>query len=117
VHLVLSISADKDSAAILDALLPCARSVTLTRAEPLRSLTPDAIAAAVRARAPDLALRVVPNPHLAVRAAREALDPDEALCVAGSVYLAGIARGILRDASAQGRVAVTRERGAPHPRA
>jgi dihydrofolate synthase/folylpolyglutamate synthase len=117
VHLVLSISADKDTAAILDALLPCVGSVTLTRAEPLRSLTPDAIAAAVRTRAPDLALRVVPNPHLAVRAAREALAADEALCVAGSVYLAGIARGILSDASAQGRVAVTRARRAPHPQA
>jgi hypothetical protein len=39
----------------------------------------------------------VPNPHLAVRAARERCRDDEALCVAGSVYLAGIARGVLRD--------------------
>jgi hypothetical protein len=53
---------------------------------------------------------VVPNPHLALRAAREALGSDEVLCVAGSVYLAGIARSVLRDAPARDRVAVTRAR-------
>ena len=42
-------------------------------------------------------LRVVPNPHLALRAAREALREDELLCVSGSFYLAGIARRILRE--------------------
>jgi dihydrofolate synthase/folylpolyglutamate synthase len=107
---VLSISADKDAESILDALLPHAHSATLTRAEPIRSLTPEAIAAAVRGRIPEQALRVVPNPHLALRAAREALGHGDVLCVAGSVYLAGIARSVLRDASARDRVAVTRER-------
>jgi len=38
----------------------------------------------------------VPNPHLALRAAREALAPDAVLCATGSVYLAGIARRVLR---------------------
>jgi hypothetical protein len=38
---------------------------------------------------------VVPNPHLAVRAARESCSDDAVLCVAGSVYLAGIARSVL----------------------
>ncbi|HEY5657418.1 MAG TPA: Mur ligase family protein, partial [Myxococcota bacterium] len=97
VHLVLSVSAGKDTAAILDALLPCARALTLTRAEPARSLTPEAIATAARTRAPALEPRVVPNPHLALRAAREALGPDDVLCVSGSVYLAGIARSVLRE--------------------
>jgi dihydrofolate synthase/folylpolyglutamate synthase len=106
--LVLSISAGKDTGAILDALLPCARSVTVTRAEPARSLPPDEIASAVRARAPGLPMHVVPNPHLALRAAREALGRDAALCVAGSVYLAGIARGVLRGASTSAEVAATR---------
>jgi dihydrofolate synthase / folylpolyglutamate synthase len=96
VDFVLSVSAGKDMAAILGALLPLARSVTLTRAEPVRSLDPAEIAAAVRAAQPDLALRVVPNPHLALRAAREALPPDAVLCATGSVYLAGIARRLLR---------------------
>jgi dihydrofolate synthase / folylpolyglutamate synthase len=111
VDLVLSISAGKDTPAILDALLPCARSVTLTRAEPARSAEPEAIAAAVRARVPGIELRVVPNPHLALRAARDALAPEHVLCVTGSVYLAGIARGVLRVHVPAERIAVTRPRG------
>jgi len=95
-HLVLSVSAGKDLAAILEACLPLASEVTLTRAEPKRSLEPTEIAAAARAAAPDLPLRVVPNPHLALRAAAEALGPGDCLCVTGSVYLAGLARGVLR---------------------
>jgi dihydrofolate synthase/folylpolyglutamate synthase len=108
-HLVLSISSDKDTGAILEALLPRARALTLTRAEPARSLDPREIAAAVRARAPEVALRVVPNPHLALRAAAEDLSSEDVLCVAGSVYLAGIARRVLREPPAATPVAVTRE--------
>jgi len=114
VHLVLSVSAGKDTRAILEALLPHANAVTLTRAEPVRSLDPAEVAEAARRVRDDLPLRVVPNPHLALRAAREALAPDAALCAAGSVYLAGIARRVLRD-FAPGRVAVTRGAPGPHP--
>jgi dihydrofolate synthase/folylpolyglutamate synthase len=95
-HLVLSVSAGKDLAAILEACLPLASEVTLTRAEPRRSLEPAEIAAAVRAAAPGLPLHVVPNPHLALRAAAEALGPGDCLCATGSVYLAGLARAVLR---------------------
>jgi dihydrofolate synthase/folylpolyglutamate synthase len=95
VHLVLSVSAGKDTAAILGALLPCAVSLTLTRAEPARSLTPAEVAAAARVRAPELPQRVVRDPRLALRAAREALGSDDVLCVTGSIYLAGIARNTL----------------------
>jgi dihydrofolate synthase/folylpolyglutamate synthase len=99
-HLVLSISADKDAASILDALLPHAARLTLTRAEPTRSLDPARIAELARRAAPELELQVVPNPHLAVRAALEACRERRVpLCVAGSVYLAGIARGALRPAA------------------
>jgi dihydrofolate synthase/folylpolyglutamate synthase len=106
-HLVLSVSADKDLAGVLAELLPAAQEVTLTRAEPRRSLAPEAIAAALRALAPHLPLRVVPNPQLALRAAREALAADDCLCATGSVYLAGIARAVLR-CDADAPVAVTR---------
>ena len=92
---MLSVSADKDLRAILDALLPVATQVTVTRAEPRRSQDPAAIATAIARAAPDLALRVVPNPHLALRAAAEALLPDDLLCATGSIYLAGIARSVL----------------------
>jgi dihydrofolate synthase/folylpolyglutamate synthase len=96
VEFVLSVSAGKDTGAILEALVPLARSLTLTRAEPVRSLDPREIAVAARAVRPEVELRVVPNPHLALRAARESLAPDALLCATGSVYLAGIARRVLR---------------------
>jgi dihydrofolate synthase/folylpolyglutamate synthase len=106
VDFVLSISAGKDLAAILEALLPLAHTVSVTRAEPARSLEPGALAAAVAAAAPGVSVRCVPNPHLAVRAAREALGPEDLLVATGSVYLAGIARAVLAEGAAQ--VAVSR---------
>jgi dihydrofolate synthase/folylpolyglutamate synthase len=110
-HLVLSISSGKDVVSILEILLPAADRVTVTRAEPSRSLAPDLVADAVRRAAPGLELRVVPNPHLALRAAAEALAPDDLLCATGSVYLAGIARRVLRGPDPAARVAVTRRSG------
>jgi dihydrofolate synthase/folylpolyglutamate synthase len=95
-HLVVSISAGKALVAICAALAPHADRVTVTRAEPVRSLTPAEVADAMRAVAPGLDLRIVPNPHLALRAARESLGPDDLLIATGSFYLAGIARSVLR---------------------
>ncbi|MDX1648592.1 MAG: Mur ligase family protein, partial [Myxococcota bacterium] len=92
-HLVLSVSAGKDLGALCRALVPQVQAVTVTRAEPVRSLQPTEVADAVRALGADVELRVVPNPHLAVRAAREALGPDDLLCATGSVYLAGRSGG------------------------
>jgi len=105
---VLSISAGKDIGSILEALLPFARSVTVTRAERARSLAPAEVADAIRLLAPEVPVRVVPNPHLALRAAAEALEDDACLCTAGSVYLAGIARQVLAAAEPAARVAVSR---------
>jgi dihydrofolate synthase/folylpolyglutamate synthase len=96
-ELVVSISAGKALREISAALAPLASRVTITRAEPVRSLTPEEVADAFRTVAPDLALRVVPNPHLALRAAREATGPEDLLCATGSFYLAGIARSVLRE--------------------
>ena len=106
-HLVLSISSDKNAEALLEALLPETARVTLTRAQPRRSLEPAQIARAIRQTAPGLPVAVVPNPHLALRAAAADLARGGVLCATGSVYLAGIARRVLRD-SAPERVAVTR---------
>jgi dihydrofolate synthase/folylpolyglutamate synthase len=100
VDLVVSISGGKDVRALIEALIPRARRTTLTRAEPTRSLDPADVARVVRDVAPAAELRIVPNPHLAVRAAREAVSAGDALCATGSVYLAGIARGVLRRGSA-----------------
>ena len=56
-----------------------------------------------------LPLRVVPNPHLALRAAAEGLAPDDCLCATGSIYLAGIARRVLREALAPREIAAVRD--------
>ena len=110
-HLVLSISAGKDADAILRNLLPEVNAVTVTRADPIRSLSPSEVAKAIRAAAPGVLVRVVPNPHLALRAAREALGAEDLLCVSGSIYLAGIARRVLSNANSNERVAVSRRSG------
>jgi dihydrofolate synthase / folylpolyglutamate synthase len=102
-HLVLSVSAGKDLVAICEALVPEADVVTVTRAEPVRSLDPQLVAEAVRAVAGRAEVRVVPNPHLALRAARESLAPGGLLCASGSFYLAGIARRVLSEPGAQSR--------------
>jgi dihydrofolate synthase/folylpolyglutamate synthase len=106
-HLVLSLSEGKRAEAVLAALLPGADEVTLTRADAARSLAPAEIAGLVRRLAPEVALRVVPNPHLALRAARERVEDADLLCAAGSIYLAGIARRVLRHAPGGARIAVT----------
>ena len=105
---VLSISAGKDTAAILAALLPFAESVTATRAEPARSLAPAEVAAAVRAVASEVPVRIVPDPHLALRAAADGLPAGACLCATGSTYLAGIARRVLAKEAPEARAAVTR---------
>jgi dihydrofolate synthase/folylpolyglutamate synthase len=112
-HLVLSISAGKNVETILGSLLPGVDEVTVTRAEPIRSLSPDEVATAIRALAPHVSAKVVPNPHLAIRAAREGLGAEDLLCVAGSVYLAGIARKVLKDPDSAQRVQVSRRSAKP----
>jgi dihydrofolate synthase/folylpolyglutamate synthase len=96
-HLVLSVSAGKDLAAICRSLLPFADRLTITRAEPIRSLDPEEVRAAVRGFSAELEPRVVSDPRLAVREARAALGAEDLLVAAGSVYLAGIARRVLID--------------------
>lgn len=96
-HLVLSVSAGKDVEALCGVLAACADQVTLTRADPQKSLDPASLAPILRALAPALDVRVVPNPHLALRAAREAAAAEDLVCATGSVYLAGIARVALGD--------------------
>ncbi len=110
-HLVLSISAGKDADAIVRHLLPEVSAVTVTRAEPIRSLSPSEIATAIHAAAPRVSVRVLPDPHLALRTAREELGAEDLLCVAGSIYLAGIARRAFCDAGSNERASVSRRDG------
>jgi dihydrofolate synthase/folylpolyglutamate synthase len=96
-HFVVSVSSGKDAEALCRLLASLADRMTLTRADPQKSLDPASLAPVLRAAAPALEVRVVPNPHLALRAAREAAEVDDLVCATGSVYLAGIARVVLAD--------------------
>lgn len=96
-HLLLSLSAGKDPDAICAPLLPGAASVILTRAEPLRALPPDTLAARLRQRYPASLLHIIPDPVCAVHYAWQTLPPEALLCITGSVYMAGLGRGCLPD--------------------
>ncbi|MGH0033554.1 MAG: bifunctional folylpolyglutamate synthase/dihydrofolate synthase [Myxococcota bacterium] len=91
-HLVLSVSEGKDVEAILDALLPGVSVVTLTRAEPRRSLDPGELAERVGRCSPPVRIRIEPDPLRAVRTAASAAAADDLVVAAGSIYLAGAAR-------------------------
>jgi dihydrofolate synthase/folylpolyglutamate synthase len=96
-ELLLSISSDKNLDALLEALLPRTRRVWVTRADPLRSVAVDELAIRVRAQAPTITVEVVEDPELAARRARAELSSTLRLCVAGSIYLAGVVRRVLGD--------------------
>jgi len=99
VELVLSVSRNKSLHEILAPLLARAVSVTVTEADPLRSLPAAELGRAVAEHAPGLPLRVEPDPLPAVARALEQCGSGGAVVVAGSVYLAGIARSRFRDTS------------------
>jgi dihydrofolate synthase/folylpolyglutamate synthase len=94
-ELILSVSSDKNLDAMLDALLPGASRVWVTRADRSRSMSVDVLAKNVLERAPNVAIEIVDDPEEAARRARASLPPDARLCAAGSIYLAGIVRGVL----------------------
>ncbi len=100
--LVVSLGADKDPEEVLPELLTRARRVYVTTAESTRSRAAEALAADLRRLVPSARLRALPEPSDAMREALRSLAPRDLLCVAGSMYLAGMARRVLLDAPAQG---------------
>lgn len=94
-ELVLSISRDKNCERILAELLPAFDCVTVTCAEPTRSLDPEVLARQVARCGDRILVSVEPDPTQALLASAGRLAPRTLLCVAGSVYLAGIARKVL----------------------
>ncbi len=99
-HMVLSVSTGKDLEAICARLLGAIETVTVTRAEAVRSLPPNEIAARIHGWYPGIELRVEQDPARAVREAVQGLDADDLLCITGSVYMAGIGRAAWRDSNA-----------------
>jgi dihydrofolate synthase/folylpolyglutamate synthase len=104
-HLLVSLSVARDAAAVLAPLLNHAHSVVVTSADPTRSLDSEQLAADLVAGGyPASRLRAIPDPRKAVRESRATLAREDLLCVAGSMYMAGVAREMLvggGDASGQ----------------
>ncbi len=94
--LVLSVSVGKDLEAIAGSLAPRFDRAVVTRAEPVRSADPVAVAAALRSARPGLPVEVEPDPARALERARAAAAPRDLVCATGSIYLAGLAREMLR---------------------
>ena len=95
IELLISVSSDKNLDLVLEALLPLASRVWVTRAEPIRSMPADALAKTIVLRDPGLEIEVVEDPEEAASRARSELASGRRLVAAGSIYLAGIARRVL----------------------
>ena len=93
---VVSISRDKDVDSIVTALLPHARRFVVTRADADRSLVPGRVAGAIARAGAGVPVEIVDDPRRAIAAA---LASGRPLCIAGSFYLAGIARALVAQAS------------------
>jgi dihydrofolate synthase / folylpolyglutamate synthase len=88
-HLVLGVSAGKDTGGILRALAPLAARVTLTRSHHERAEDPAALRAALARLAPGLPATLAPDPATAIDAAVATADPRDLVLVTGSLFLVG----------------------------
>ena len=92
--LVIGVMRDKDARAIVASLAPLARTIVCTAAPTPRALPADELAAVVRAVAgPQSDVRTVADPAAALD---DACRAGARVVVAGSIFLIGALRGILR---------------------
>ncbi len=95
-HLLVSLSSSRDAARLLSPLLERAHRVVTTRADPVRSLDSEQLAAGLVAQGFDTArVQAIADPYKAVLISRGRLAHDDMLCIAGSMYMAGVARDAL----------------------
>jgi len=90
ITLVVGILDDKPYGAMLKSLLPvCARAI-ITRAKTDRALAPQRLYAAAKKIIADVTM--IPEVAAAARHAIEAANPDDVICIAGSLYVVGEAK-------------------------
>jgi dihydrofolate synthase/folylpolyglutamate synthase len=90
----ISVSRDKDVAAVVEALAGPTRVAVATQAEPLRSLPASTLAGKLAAAGIET-VESVARPLDALARLRSLARPDELIVLVGSVYLAGAVRGAL----------------------
>jgi dihydrofolate synthase/folylpolyglutamate synthase len=91
--LVVGIMRDKDADAILRELLPVTASVITTAANTARAMPAEQLASHVKVLDPDRVVTVCANPNAAVDVA---VRMSTTVCVAGSIFLVGAVRDMLR---------------------
>jgi len=101
-HLLLGVSADKSFDAIAAILGPLCASVTCTRSRHPRALDPARLAQACAAHQPSVA--VIPDPADAYTCLINTVPDDELIVVAGSLFLVGDIRAMVRHTHAQRRL-------------
>ncbi len=92
--LVWGAMADKDIRATLSLIAPLAERIILTCPQGERSAGPDQLAAALPEEVKERALGIAPVAE-ALDRAQALAGPEDLICVAGSLYLIGEARGLL----------------------
>lgn len=86
-HLVLGIMADKDIKGILRRLLPLAETAIFTQPRYSRAAEPEELKRLAR---PYVRKHyVISDPAAAIEQAKRLADPEDAICIAGSLYFAG----------------------------
>ena len=94
---VLSVAKTKDVEVIFSPLRSIVSRVIATQADPSRSISAQLLAARLAKLWPREAIRAVDQPtHALTLALEEQEKCSVGVCVTGSVYLAGMARGVLR---------------------
>ena len=92
-HMILGIMADKDIGRIMQALLPRADTLHLTRPLYSRAASPDVLIESTRDfSGPVYTYQDIPS---AIEAARSMARPDDLIVVTGSLFTVGEARGYL----------------------
>jgi dihydrofolate synthase / folylpolyglutamate synthase len=86
-HLVFGVMKDKDMRGILRRLLPIADTVTFARPRYERAADPEHLKALARSYKQDCF--VVPDVASAIQHARRQANPDDLICITGSLYFAG----------------------------
>ncbi|SFM96215.1 bifunctional folylpolyglutamate synthase/dihydrofolate synthase [Thermodesulforhabdus norvegica] len=86
-HLVLGIMADKDIKGIFRRLLPEAETVIFTRPRYVRAADPETLRRI--ARPYTSRFYVIPDVREAISYARREAEPDDLICITGSLYFAG----------------------------
>jgi len=86
--------ADKDLGATLNAIAPLASQIWFTRAESQRSAEPEQLAAALAAPS-ETRFLLCPSVEKALEQACAEAEPEDLICVAGSLYLVGRVRQLL----------------------